>query len=283
MLAFAAAARLAVHRGDQKEVDRQLAQAMRARPTCTFAIPYLAVRVRLQLAKVYAAIADQATARHLLREIDDIVLHRPALEPSSTKSQQFRTILTQTRAGDWSRRDTAHARGASASPLPADPSHVPRDRAAAVRVPQHRQLRSRLDLSKTGRLLTQRRRAARDHGRPARRIVGGRSPTGLVFQGIVDVVPQRHRQTRRRRDHTGQPDDGNDPDQHIDDLRRGCTGAHRGIGLGSVGRHRATDRDQCGEADQCQRLRIELCAARRRSRASAKCSSLIASRRSTSV
>ena len=55
LLTFAAAARLALHRGDRKEVDRQLARAMRARPSCTFALPYVAVRARLQLAKVYAA------------------------------------------------------------------------------------------------------------------------------------------------------------------------------------------------------------------------------------
>ena len=93
MLAFAAAARLAVHRGDQNEVDRRLAQAMRARPSCTFALPYLAVRVRLQLAKVYTAIADQSTARHLLREIDDILLHRPALGTLVDEVAQFRTLL----------------------------------------------------------------------------------------------------------------------------------------------------------------------------------------------
>ena len=58
VLAFAGAARLAVHRGDLKEANRQLTRAMRARPSCTFALPYLAVRVRLQLAKVYWAIAD---------------------------------------------------------------------------------------------------------------------------------------------------------------------------------------------------------------------------------
>ena len=67
---------------------------MRARPSCTFALPYLAVRVRLQLAKVYAAIADQATARHLLREIDDIVLHRPALGTLVDEVSEFRTLLT---------------------------------------------------------------------------------------------------------------------------------------------------------------------------------------------
>ena len=52
VLAFAAAARLAVHRGDVKEADRRLTQAMRARPSSTYALPGLAVRGRLQVAKV---------------------------------------------------------------------------------------------------------------------------------------------------------------------------------------------------------------------------------------
>jgi LuxR family maltose regulon positive regulatory protein len=94
VLAFAAAARLAVHLGDRKEADRQLARAMRARPSCTFALPFLAVRVRLQLAKVYAALADLATARHLLREVDDILLHRPALGALVDEVSAFREILT---------------------------------------------------------------------------------------------------------------------------------------------------------------------------------------------
>ena len=42
-------------------------------------VPYVAVRASLELAKVYASIADHATARHLLREMDDILLRRPAL------------------------------------------------------------------------------------------------------------------------------------------------------------------------------------------------------------
>ena len=77
--AFAAAARLSLHDGDLKETHRQLARAMRSRPTATYLMPYHAVRLRLQLARVYFAIADAATARQLLREIDDILLHRPAL------------------------------------------------------------------------------------------------------------------------------------------------------------------------------------------------------------
>jgi LuxR family transcriptional regulator, maltose regulon positive regulatory protein len=52
---------------------------MQARPSATYLLPYLAVRLRLQLAQVYLAIAEPATARQFLREIDDILSHRPAL------------------------------------------------------------------------------------------------------------------------------------------------------------------------------------------------------------
>ena len=94
VLTFAAAARLAVHRGDPREADRQLTQAMRARPSCTFVLPFLAVRVRLQLAKVYRAMGDTTTARHLLTEIDDVLRHRPALGALVSEVDEFRQILT---------------------------------------------------------------------------------------------------------------------------------------------------------------------------------------------
>ena len=171
VLAFAVAARLAVHRGDLKEADRQLTQAMRARPTCTFVLPWLAVRARLQLAKVYWGMGDQTTARHLLREIDDILLHRPELGVLVDEVSEFRKITSSAAAGS-DRRVAAHPGGASAAPVPADAPHDSRDRGAAVRVPQHRQLGGRLDLSKTGRLFAQRSRATGDGDRPARRVAG---------------------------------------------------------------------------------------------------------------
>ena len=96
VLAFAAAARLAVHRGDLADAGRQLTRAMRARPTCTYAIPFIAVRVRLQLAKVFWAMTDHATARHLLREIDDILLRRPALGALVDEVSEFRSIVAST-------------------------------------------------------------------------------------------------------------------------------------------------------------------------------------------
>jgi LuxR family maltose regulon positive regulatory protein len=93
LLAFAGAARLSVHQGDLAEANRRLTQAMRARPYCTFVLPFLAVRARLQLAQVYLTLADRTTARHLLREIDDILLRRPNLGVLVDQVSEFRRIL----------------------------------------------------------------------------------------------------------------------------------------------------------------------------------------------
>jgi len=97
VLAFAVAARLAVHRGDLTEANARLTQAMRARPSCTAALPWLAVRSRLQLAKVCWSMGDQATARHLLREIDDVLLRRPALGVLVDEVAQLRHIVSSAR------------------------------------------------------------------------------------------------------------------------------------------------------------------------------------------
>ena len=94
VLAFAQAARLALHHGDLAAVRRELTRAMRARPACTEAIPYLAVRARLQLAKVFWAVADHATAHHLLREIDDIRLRRPELGALTEQVDEFQRLVT---------------------------------------------------------------------------------------------------------------------------------------------------------------------------------------------
>ena len=99
VLAFAGSARLSLHHGDLNEVHRQLARAMRARPSATYALPFLAVRLRLQLAKVYLGIADPAAARQLLREIDDILTHRPALGTLIDEVEQLRRVFASNAAG----------------------------------------------------------------------------------------------------------------------------------------------------------------------------------------
>ena len=79
VLALAAAARLALHLGDTEEAQRQLTRAMRARPVCTYVLPFIAVRTRLELARVCWGLGDQPAAQHLLHEIDDVLLRRPEL------------------------------------------------------------------------------------------------------------------------------------------------------------------------------------------------------------
>ena len=91
--AFAGAARLSVHRGDPSEARRQLTRAMRARPAATYLLPYHAVRLRLQLAKVSLALAEVRITRQLLREIDDILRHRPALGTLVGEVEEFRCAL----------------------------------------------------------------------------------------------------------------------------------------------------------------------------------------------
>ncbi|WP_265523130.1 LuxR family transcriptional regulator [Oerskovia flava] len=78
-LAFAAAARLSLHHGEPTRTQHDLTRGMRARTLCSYAFPTLAVRVRLHLARTSRATADAPAARHLLREVDDVLLHRPDL------------------------------------------------------------------------------------------------------------------------------------------------------------------------------------------------------------
>jgi LuxR family maltose regulon positive regulatory protein len=95
---FVAAARLFLRRGDVKEAHEQLGRAMRARPATTHLIPYHAVRLRLQLAKLYVAVSDLDTARPLLHEIDDILSNRPALGTLVGELSDFRGVLASTAA-----------------------------------------------------------------------------------------------------------------------------------------------------------------------------------------
>lgn len=89
VLTYAAAGRLALHRGDLKTANRELTGAMRARPTCTHVTPTLAVRLRINLAMAYRSLGDAATARFLVREIEDVLLRRPAL---GALVDQFNTL-----------------------------------------------------------------------------------------------------------------------------------------------------------------------------------------------
>jgi LuxR family maltose regulon positive regulatory protein len=78
-LLFAVTARLAIHRGDVPRARDDLARAERLRPELTWALPHLAVQVRLELARSYLTLTDATAARRLLQEVDDLLSRRPRL------------------------------------------------------------------------------------------------------------------------------------------------------------------------------------------------------------
>jgi LuxR family maltose regulon positive regulatory protein len=98
-LAFAAAARVALHRGDRPQAERELARAMRARAICTYVHPMLAVRLRLHTAIAHVAMGAVPIARHLMREIDDILTQRPALGALAEEVSRFRRVLDAATVG----------------------------------------------------------------------------------------------------------------------------------------------------------------------------------------
>jgi LuxR family transcriptional regulator, maltose regulon positive regulatory protein len=108
LLAFAAAARLTVHRGDSTEADRHLAQAMRARPTSTFVLPLPRRAPTTATGQGLPRQGRRDGRRHLLKEIDDVLSHRPDLGALVDEVDEFRQILTS----------SARAGSAGGAPLP---------------------------------------------------------------------------------------------------------------------------------------------------------------------
>lgn len=99
LLAYSGAARLSLHRGDRSETHSYLVRAMRDRPLATYAWPHLAVRLRTELGRLYLALADTTTSRQLLREIEDIVIRRPALGTLLEEVEALRATLASASVG----------------------------------------------------------------------------------------------------------------------------------------------------------------------------------------
>ncbi len=76
---YAVLARVAMYRGDTTSARQQLVSAQGLRPELTYALPVLAVQVRIELTRVHLALADTAGARTLMREADDLLKRRPGL------------------------------------------------------------------------------------------------------------------------------------------------------------------------------------------------------------
>ena len=92
-LLHAVTARLAIHRGDVAQARDDLARAERLRPLLTWALPHLAVQLRLELARSYLALTDAAAARTMLWEVDDLLARRPQLGLLCDQAAELRAQL----------------------------------------------------------------------------------------------------------------------------------------------------------------------------------------------
>ena len=99
-LVCAAQARAALHRGDVPAARQQLVSAQRLRPLLTYALPHFAVQARIELARVYLALADVEGARTLMREVDELLVRRPDLGTLVTEAAALRARLAEVRGSD---------------------------------------------------------------------------------------------------------------------------------------------------------------------------------------
>ena len=67
---------------------------MRARVGCTHLLPFVSLRVRLQLAKAHVALGDRSAAFHLLAECDHLLRKRPDVGVVAAQIEEFRAGLS---------------------------------------------------------------------------------------------------------------------------------------------------------------------------------------------
>ena len=96
-LISAVRARTAMHRADLPAVHQELPSAQRLRHLLTYALPHFAVQARIELARVHLALADQAGARTLMREVDDLLRRRPGLGTLVGEARTLRAQLSRDR------------------------------------------------------------------------------------------------------------------------------------------------------------------------------------------
>ena len=95
---YAVAARVALHRADAQRAQELLALAQRLRPQLTYAVPYLSVQTRLELARAYLKLADTGGAETMLREIEALLRRRPDLGTLPSQVEDLRAGLKTMRA-----------------------------------------------------------------------------------------------------------------------------------------------------------------------------------------
>jgi LuxR family maltose regulon positive regulatory protein len=98
-LVYAWLARVALHQGNVPRGRDHVARAARLRHLLTYALPVISVQALLEMAQVYATLADAAGGRAVLRQVRDILQQRPALGRLPRQAEELRLRLDGVRGG----------------------------------------------------------------------------------------------------------------------------------------------------------------------------------------
>ena len=104
ILAYATAARVALHDGRCPPRETRPRPRHRLRPLTSRAVPHLAIQARLELARAHLTLADPAAARLLLREVGDLLRRRSDLGVLAQEADDLRTQLRAISGGHQVRR-----------------------------------------------------------------------------------------------------------------------------------------------------------------------------------
>ena len=97
--AYAIAARVALHQGRPEQAHDLLARSQPLRLGLTYALPYHAVQVRLELAHAYLAAGDGRSAGAMFGEIDQVLQRRPDIGTLRAAVEETRSKLHASGAG----------------------------------------------------------------------------------------------------------------------------------------------------------------------------------------
>jgi LuxR family maltose regulon positive regulatory protein len=108
-LAFASAARVAVHKGDVAQAREHVARIHRLRPLFSHGFPWVSVQTGLELTRVHLALGEPAVAGTVLSEAEAILRVRPRLGTLAEQARELRqrVAATSTPGGAWALSLTA--------------------------------------------------------------------------------------------------------------------------------------------------------------------------------
>jgi LuxR family maltose regulon positive regulatory protein len=96
-LAYAVAARTMAHRGDLVRARTDMAHLARIAPFVTYAIPWLAIQTRAEMARVHLGLGETDAARDLVASMDAILDRRPDVGILRTKVDGLRRQVASAR------------------------------------------------------------------------------------------------------------------------------------------------------------------------------------------